>query len=210
MRGLFISIEGVEGAGKSTQLKHIKHYLETSGKTVLVTREPGGTELGEKIRELLLTPTDSAMAIDTELLLMFAARAEHIDKVIKPALERGEWVISDRFTDATFAYQGGGRGIDEQRISQLAEWTLQGMEPDLTLLFDLPVEIGQQRVISRNEGIDRFEQEKVDFFYKIRTAYLDLAARHSRRIKIIDSSRSIEDIQNELIDLLSKLDVTSA
>jgi dTMP kinase len=210
MRGLFISIEGVEGAGKSTQLNNIKHYLESIGKAVLVTREPGGTELGEHIRSLLLTPSDSPMAIDTELLLMFAARAEHVNKVINPALERGEWVISDRFTDATYAYQGGGRGIDVDRISQLAEWTLQGMQPDLTLLFDLPVEIGQQRVISRNEGIDRFEQEKVDFFYKIRTAYLELARTHSRRIKVIDSSRTVDVIEQELIALLSKLDVASA
>jgi len=205
MNAKFISIEGIEGAGKSTQLAFIQRYLSDNGKPLIVTREPGGTPLGEEIRSLLLTPTDTGMAVDTELLLMFSARAEHVARVIKPALEQGEWVISDRFTDATFAYQGGGRGISQQRISELANWTLKGLKPDLTLLFDLPVEVGQQRVLSRNQGVDRFEQEKLDFFQKIRTCYLERAKQEPNRIKVIDSSQSIADIQSQLVKILEPL-----
>jgi len=205
MNAKFISIEGIEGAGKSTQLAFIQRYLSDNGKPLIVTREPGGTPLGEEIRSLLLTPTDTGMAVDTELLLMFSARAEHVARVIKPALEQGEWVISDRFTDATFAYQGGGRGISQQRISELANWTLKGLKPDLTLLFDLPVEVGQKRVLSRNQGVDRFEQEKLDFFQKIRTCYLERAKQEPNRIKVIDSSQSIADIQSQLVKILEPL-----
>jgi len=205
MNSKFISIEGIEGAGKSTQLAFIQRYLSENGKNLTVTREPGGTELGEKIRSLLLTPTESGMAVDTELLLMFSARAEHVSQVIKPSLNRGEWVLSDRFTDATFAYQGGGRGIDQQRIAELAQWTLNGLQPDLTLLFDLPVELGQQRVLSRNEGIDRFEQEKVDFFEKVRSCYLQRAQQDPQRIKIIDASQSIADIEVQITTILKPL-----
>jgi dTMP kinase len=204
MKGQFITIEGIEGAGKSTQLAFIKDYLIQKGIDLVVTREPGGTELGEKIRSLLLAPSDQPMAVDTELLLMFAARAEHMDKVIKPALDAGKWVLSDRFTDATFAYQGGGRGISTQRITDLANWTLGNFKPDMTLLFDLPVELGQQRVMSRNQGKDRFEQEKVDFFQKIRQCYLDRAQDEPERIKVIDSSQSIEQIQAQLVHILNR------
>ena len=205
MKSLFISIEGIEGAGKSTQLAFIQRYLSENGKQLTVTREPGGTELGEAIRTLLLTPTETGMAIDTELLLMFSARAEHIAQVIKPALDRNEWVLSDRFTDATFAYQGGGRGIEQQRINELAQWTLKGLQPDLTLLFDLPVELGQQRVLSRNQGVDRFEQEKVDFFQKVRNCYLERAEKEPQRIKIIDASQSISEIEHQLTHILQPL-----
>ncbi|NOQ94077.1 MAG: dTMP kinase [Methylophaga sp.] len=205
MKSLFISIEGIEGAGKSTQLAFIQRYLSENGKQLKVTREPGGTELGEAIRTLLLTPTETGMAVDTELLLMFSARAEHVAQVIKPALERGEWVLSDRFTDATFAYQGGGRGIEQQRINELAQWTLNGLQPDLTLLFDLPVELGQQRVLSRNQGVDRFEQEKVDFFQKVRNCYLERAEKEPQRIKIIDASQSIAEIEHQLTRILQPL-----
>jgi len=205
MNGKFITIEGIEGAGKSTQLAFIQHYLSKQGQSLTVTREPGGTELGEQIRELLLIPRPQGMAVDTELLLMFAARAEHVEQVIKPALERGEWVLSDRFTDATFAYQGGGRGISQQRITDIADWTLKGLQPDLTLLFDLPVEVGQQRVLSRNEGVDRFEQEKVDFFQRIKECYLDRAQQEPQRIKVIDANQSITEIQTQLIALLDRL-----
>jgi len=205
MNSKFISIEGIEGAGKSTQLAFIQRYLAENGKQLTVTREPGGTELGEQIRSLLLTPTESGMAIDTELLLMFSARAEHVSQIIKPALSRDEWVLSDRFTDATFAYQGGGRGIDQQRITELAQWTLNGLKPDLTLLFDLPVELGQQRVLSRNQGIDRFEQEKVDFFQKVRNCYLERAQQEPERIKVIDASQSIADIELQLTSILQPL-----
>jgi len=205
MTAKFISIEGIEGAGKSTQLAFIQQFLSESGKNVRVTREPGGTELGEQIRSLLLTPSSIPMAVDTELLLMFAARAEHIHQLIKPLLADDVWVISDRFIDATFAYQGGGRGISQQRITELADWTLQGLQPDLTFVFDLPVEIGQQRVIKRNEAIDRFEQEKVDFFEKIRACYLQRAEAEPDRIKVIDASQSIEDIQIQLSSILKQI-----
>lgn len=205
MNPKFITIEGIEGAGKSTQLAFIQRFLSDNDKQLTVTREPGGTELGEQIRTLLLTPTDTGMSIDTELLLMFSARAEHVAQVIKPALERGEWVLSDRFTDATFAYQGGGRGIDQQRITELADWTLNGLQPDLTLLFDLPVEVGQRRVLSRNQDIDRFEQEKVDFFDKVRNCYLQRAKQEPERIKRIDASQSISDIERQITTILQPL-----
>lgn len=205
MTGKFISIEGVEGAGKSTQVSFIHDHLKNLGKTVIVTREPGGTELSEKIRGLLLTPSSPAMAVDTELLLMFAARAEHIAQVINPALQRGDWVLCDRFVDATFAYQGGGRGVQQRRIQALADWTLKGLIPDLTLLFDLPVELGLQRVIQRQEAIDRFEQEKVDFFEKIRACYLQSATAEPDRIKVVDASLSIAEIQQQLTLLLKPL-----
>ncbi len=205
MNGKFISIEGIEGAGKSTQLAFIQNYLSEQGKHIVVTREPGGTELGEQIRTLLLTPSTTSMSVNTELLLMFAARAEHIAQVINPALERGDWVISDRFTDATFAYQGGGRGIEQQRINKIADWTLNGLQPDITFLFDLPVDVGQQRVLSRNQGVDRFEQEKYDFFERIRTCYLERAQQEPDRIKIIDANQSIADIQKQLIQILELL-----
>ena len=205
MNGKFISIEGIEGAGKSTQLAFIENYLTQQGKHLTVTREPGGTELGEQIRSLLLTPTTTGMAVDTELLLMFAARSEHVAQVINPALASGNWVLSDRFTDATFAYQGGGRGIDLQRINEIAAWTLKGLQPDLTLLFDLPVEIGQQRVLSRNQGVDRFEQEKIEFFERIRACYLERAQQDPDRIKIIDSRQSIADIEIQITAILEPL-----
>jgi dTMP kinase len=205
MSGKFISIEGIEGAGKSTQLQFIADYLRSHGKQVVVTREPGGTLLGEEIREVLLKPTDQAMAEDTELLLMFAARAEHIKQVIEPALKRGDWVLSDRFVDATFAYQGGGRGIDEQRISELASWTLQGCHTDVTFLFDLPVAVGQTRVEQRQQQKDRFEQEKQAFFERVRNCYLARAKAEPQRIKVIDANQSIEAIQQQLSQHLVQL-----
>jgi dTMP kinase len=205
MNGKFISIEGIEGAGKSTQLSFIRDFLEQKGVTVRVTREPGGTELGEQIRELLLTPRDTGMSHDAELLLMFAARAEHIEQVIKPALARGEWVLCDRFVDATFAYQGGGRGIERERIEAISEWTLKGLQTDLTFLFDLPVEQGQARVIKRQEAKDRFEQEKAAFFQLIRDCYLERAANEPSRIKVIDSSRDIAAIQEQLSAILTEM-----
>lgn len=205
MSGKFISIEGIEGAGKSTQLQFIAEYLRSRGKQVVVTREPGGTPLGEEIREVLLKPTDQSMAEETELLLMFAARAEHIKQVIQPALERGDWVLSDRFVDATFAYQGGGRGINEQRIGELADWTLQGCHTDVTFLFDLPVALGQTRVEQRQQQKDRFEQEKQVFFERVRNCYLARAKAEPQRIKLIDASQSIEAIQQQLSCHLDEL-----
>ncbi|MBL4638420.1 MAG: dTMP kinase [Proteobacteria bacterium] len=205
MNGKFISIEGIEGAGKSTQLAFIERYLKQQGKNVVVTREPGGTALGEQVRELLLAPRDEGMAVDTELLLMFAARAEHIDQVIKPAIQRGDWVISDRFVDATFAYQGGGRGIAAARIEQISAWTLNGLQTDITFLFDLTVELGQQRVISRNGVVDRFEQEKTAFFQKIRDCYLQRSQQEPNRIKVIDASKTINEIELQLTAALDRL-----
>jgi len=205
MTGKFISVEGIEGAGKSTQIQFIKSYLENFNKSVIVTREPGGTPLGEEIRELLLRPRKDGMSDDTELLLMFAARAEHIKQVILPALAAGKWVVCDRFVDATFAYQGGGRGIHQQRISSLSDWTLDGLKTDLTLLFDLTVQIGQQRVNQRLLEKDRFEQEKTDFFEKIRQCYLDRAVNEPERIQIIDASQSIDNIQQQVSISLNKL-----
>lgn len=202
MNGKFISIEGTEGAGKTTQIRFIADYLRQQDITVLLTREPGGTGLGEEIRELLLAPREAGMHEDTELLLMFAARAEHVARVIKPALARGEWVISDRFVDATFAYQGGGRGISQQRIQQIADWTLQGMTPDLTLLFDIPVQAGLARIQQRPGQNDRFEQEKTAFFERIREVYLQRTAQEPQRLRRIDASQSVDAIRDDITEIL--------
>ncbi|MBT9612504.1 MAG: dTMP kinase [Burkholderiales bacterium] len=199
--GKFITLEGIDGAGKSTHLSFIAERLRTMGHQVIVTREPGGTPLGEMLRDLVLS---QKMHTETETLIMFASRREHIDKVIVPALEKGIWVLSDRFTDATFAYQGGGRGIALERLQTLENWVQSGLQPDLTLLFDVPLEISRER-LSHNMSLDRFEQEKQDFFARVRTAYLDRAAAHSQRIRVINSSRSIAEIQAELAPLLEAL-----
>lgn len=206
MLGKFISIEGIEGAGKSTQIDFIKHYLAAQGKTVIMTREPGGTVLGEEIRQVLLKPRDGGMDENTELLLMFAARAEHLAQVIQPALARGDWVVSDRFVEATFAYQGGGRGIEHVRIQIISDWVLQGLKTDLTLWFDVAVETGLSRVAARKQGHDRFEREKVTFFEKVRTNYAAQAEAEPERIKRIDASQSVEEVEisvrKQLDDLL--------
>ena len=203
-RGLFLSFEGTEGAGKSSNLQYVKEMLETSGKTVLVTREPGGTEVGERIREILLNPDLPAMHSDTELLLMFASRAEHYQHKILPALNEGQWVLCDRFTDASFAYQGGGRGIDMARIAELEFWVLGGRKPDQTFLFDLPVEIGLSRAKSRGAA-DRFEQEAVLFFQRIRDCYLARAAAEPTRFKVLDASQSLEQVRDQLKMTTSQL-----
>lgn len=205
MNGRFISIEGIEGAGKSTQLQFIADFLRSKGKQVVVTREPGGTPLGEQIRKILLEPVEQPMSEDTELLLMFAARAEHLQQVVRPALQRGDWVLSDRFVDATFAYQGGGRGICEQRIAALADWTLQDCYTDVTFLFDLPVAVGQLRVDQRPQQKDRFEQEHQAFFERVRQCYLARAQAEPERIKLIDASQTVEAIQHQLLQSLEQL-----
>ncbi len=205
MNGKFISIEGIEGAGKSTQLTFIANYLRDKGIDVLVTREPGGTELGEQIRELLLTPRDEKMVDDAELLLMFAARVQHLQQKVLPALKNGQWVISDRFIDATFAYQGGGRGIAFDRIEALTKWSLQGVSTDLTFLFDLPVAVGQQRVSTRGNAKDRIEMEKHSFFDKVRQCYLQVAESEPKRVKIIDAAESVDNIQQQLTVHLNQL-----
>ena len=201
-RGRFITLEGVDGAGKSTHLAWIAERLRSGGREVVVTREPGGTPLGERLRELLLS---EPMHIETETMLMFAARREHLARVIAPALEAGRWVLSDRFTDATFAYQGGGRGLSIEKIAELERWVQGDVEPDLTLYFDLPVEIARQRLMASQPKPDRFEREDFAFFERVRSAYLQRAAAASRRIVVIDASRPLEIVKNTLENALSSL-----
>lgn len=194
-RGKFITLEGVDGAGKSTHLSWLVNHLRAQGRTVAQTREPGGTPLGEKLRELLL---HEPMHLETEALLMFAARREHLEQVIRPAIARGDWVVCDRFTDASFAYQGGGRGLSSAKLSQLENWVQEGFQPDLTLLFDLPIDVAAQRMAGAARQLDRFEQEKADFHARVRAAYLARAADMPGRIRVIDSRQSVEQIKKQL------------
>lgn len=203
MRGHFITLEGGEGAGKSTSLAYMREFLEQAGKRVVVSREPGGTPLGEKIRDLLLHNQDG-MQIDSELLLMFAARAEHIARVIRPALAEGACVLCDRFTDATYAYQGGGRGVPDTRIRILEDWVQHGLHPDLTLLLDLPVVEGLKRAGLRSAP-DRFEREKTEFFERVRLYYLAAAAKDPHRIRVVDASREIQKVQSDLRTALEEI-----
>lgn len=202
-RAMFITLEGGEGAGKTTSIAFVRAFLEQAGKKVLVTREPGGTPLGEKIRSLLLEGRED-MRADSELLLMFAARAEHLARVVKPALAAGTYVVCDRFTDATFAYQGGGRGVPATRIAALEEWVQQGLRPDLTLLLDIPVDQGLQRAGQRSAP-DRFEREAHEFFERVRQSYLAIAAREPQRVKIIDASKDITQVEQQLRAVLESL-----
>ena len=202
--GKFITIDGVEGAGKSTQIDFICAYLNNKNINVVLTREPGGTELGEKIRELLLNPNTKSMHADTELLLMFAARNEHIHNKIMPALARGDWVLSDRFTDASYAYQGGGRGLDIARIAKLEKWSLQNFVPDMTLLLDLPITQGMQRVASRGKK-DRIEQENLDFFNRVRKAYIARSEQYPQRIKLIDATKTPKHTTQQIKAILDLL-----
>jgi dTMP kinase len=201
--GKFITLEGMDGAGKSTQLQWIEKVLLEKGKTLIVTREPGGTPLGEKLRELLLD-AEHPMHPETEALLMFAARREHLDKVIFPALERGDWVISDRFTDASFAYQGGGRGMSSGKLDDLEAWVHAGFQPDLTLYFDVPVEVGRQRV-SASKSPDRFEKERDEFFREVRAAYLERARKFPSRIQVIDASVPPDEVAKSVDSFLSSV-----
>jgi len=198
-KGRFITLEGIDGAGKSTHLSWIAEQLRVRCPEVVVTREPGGTPLGEKLREVLLQQT---MHPETETLIMFAARREHLDKVILPALTRGAWVIADRFSDATFAYQGGGRGVSPDKLEVLERWIQQGLQPDLTLLFDVPVAIGKKR-LSGNARFDRFEREQEVFFENVRSAYLERAARYPRRFRVIDATQSIEQVKKQLQQIIT-------
>ncbi len=201
--GKFITLEGIDGAGKSTQLAWIVDRLQRADIACVVTREPGGTELGERLREILLDKS-MTMHAETEALLMFAARREHLDKVILPALKQGQWVISDRFTDASFAYQGGGRGLDPDKLAVLEQWVQGDLQPDLTLYFDVPVDLGQQRV-RQIKDTDRFETERADFFERVRLAYRDRARRFPQRIKLVDSSQSLSDVKSAVTRLLQPL-----
>ena len=204
MTGKFITIEGSEGVGKSSNIAFIENYLQNAGKDVLLTREPGGTELGETIRNLLLDAKNTAMCSDTELLLMFAARAQHLDEVIRPALEAGKWVICDRFTDATYAYQGGGRGIPESRIAILEQWVQNGLQPDLTLLLDMPVAAGLKRA-SKRSSPDRFEQEKLAFFERVRQAYLARAKKHAARFRVVNAEPALAQVEAQIRKILDAL-----
>ena len=204
MSGLFITLEGPEGAGKTTNREFLAERLCAAGRETLLTREPGGTPLAERIRELLLAPTDEPMASDTELLLMFAARAQHLDQVIRPALAAGKVVLCDRFTDATYAYQGGGRGLSEARIAVLEDFVQGTLRPDLTLVFDLPVEVGLARAAARGR-LDRFEQEGRAFFEAVRQTYLRRAAGDPQRYRIIDAGQPLSDVQCQLERLLPEL-----
>ena len=199
----FITLEGPEGGGKSTNLAFVRDWLEQRGQHVITTREPGGTRLGESVRELLLN-TASEMTADTELLLVFAARAEHIATVIQPALARGQWVISDRFTDASYAYQGGGRGLPAERIETLESWTQGELRPAQTLLLDLPGNIGNERVNQRGNR-DRFEQEQADFFNRVRDSYLQRARTNPDRYAIIDAGQPLQHVQQQIAGVLKNL-----
>lgn len=200
MRGRFITFEGIDGAGKSTHHGWMVEYLRARGHDVVSTREPGGTPLGEKLRGLLLS---DSMDLETEAMLMFAARREHIVKLIEPALERGQWVVSDRFTDASFAYQGGGRGLAMTKLEQLETWVQGDLQPDMTFLFDLDVATASKRLQGTGQSADRFEQEKADFFERVRQAYLDRAREYPRRFHVIDASLGIDKIHKILEEIAS-------
>ncbi len=202
-RGLFITLEGGEGAGKSTNLAFVRQWLRHEGCDVVVTREPGGTELGERIREILLHSQQLHITPESEMLLMFAARSEHIDKVIRPALAAGKVVLCDRFTDATYAYQGGGRGLDTDRIAAIEDWVQGELRPDLTLLFDVSVEAGRERAGQRSQP-DRFERENNEFFQRVREAYLARSAREPERIRVIDASRPLERVEQQIVSVLQE------
>lgn len=197
----FITFEGVDGAGKSTHLAWFAETLRQRGLEVLVTREPGGTALGELLREILLS---QPMHAETEAMLMFAARLEHIEQVIKPALQRGTWVVSDRFSDASFAYQGGGRGVQLSKLEQLERWVHADLQPDVTLLFDIPVEVARQR-LSNNATLDRFEQEQGSFFEKVRQAYLDRYKKTPLRFALIDARQTPEQVKVDLTKIVALL-----
>lgn len=201
--GYFITIEGGEGAGKTSCLATVAASLKARGWEVTQTREPGGTRLGEAIRALLLNRDSHDMSVDTELLLMFAARAQHLDEVVRPALAAGGCVVCDRFTDASYAYQGGGRGVADRRIGTLETWVQGTLRPDLTLLLDIPVEVGLARTVARGQAPDRFELEQVEFFERVRSAYLRRAEAEPERFCIIDAAQPVDKVRNQIERALS-------
>lgn len=200
-RGKFITFEGIDGAGKSSHIEPTAAFLRGRGMSVVTTREPGGTPLGEKLRALLL---HEAMHLETEALLMFAARREHLARLIEPALERGDWVVCDRFSDATFAYQSGGRGLAREKFLQLERWVHAHLQPDLTLLFDLPPVVAGLRIAVQERGTDRFEQEALDFHERVRLAYRRRAAAAAQRIQLIDANQTREVIENSIQQLITR------
>ncbi len=206
--GKFITLEGIEGVGKTSNLRFIKDLLQAAGHNCVVTREPGGTKLGEALRGLLLSHSDDNMSADAELLLMFAARAEHLAKVIIPALESGQTVLCDRFTEATYAYQGGGRLIDVDKIGALEQWVQGDLRPDLTVVLDAPVEVGRARAGSRSAP-DRIEKEQDDFFQRVRKAYIEMAGHYPQRICLVDASLDITSVQQQIREKLADYDILS-
>ena len=202
MRGRFITIEGTEGVGKTTNIAFIKQWLDDNKISFVSTREPGGTPLAEEIRQLLLSNREEQVCSKAELLMMFAGRAQHIDKVIEPELDKGHWVLCDRFTDATYAYQGAGREMGDELIASLETMVQGSMRPDLTLLLDVPVELGLERAGKRSQP-DRFELEKTDFFNRVRQAYLTMAKNNPQRYKIIDAAQALEDVQQQIFNTLN-------
>lgn len=204
MKGLFITVEGIEGVGKTTNIDFIHKLLLAAGRDVVLTREPGGTPLGEAIRGLLLDPEYTGMDSTCELQLMFAARAEHLAKVVWPALETGRWVLCDRFTDATYAYQGGGRGISSDTIARLESLVQGDFRPDLTLLLDVPVEVGLARAGKRG-ALDRFEQEQVEFFERVRQCYLGMAKEYAGRYQVIDAELPLEKVQSQIEEVVKTI-----
>lgn len=195
-RGKFITFEGIDGAGKSTHIAAVAELIRAHGRNVVSTREPGGTSLGEKLRELLL---HEAMHLETEAMLMFAARREHLAQVIEPALARGDWVVCDRFSDATYAYQGGGRGLDKAKFAALEQWVHGHLQPDLTFLFDLPPTVASQRIAAQGRELDKFEQERADFHLRVRAAYLERAAAAPQRMLVIDADQPLETIRAQVL-----------
>jgi len=206
MRGSFITLEGIEGAGKSTVARWVCEWLDRRAIRATLTREPGGTALAERVRQIVLERGQERLSAVTETLLMFAARGIHVENLIRPALERGEWIVCDRFTDATRAYQGGGRGIDPALIESLASQVQGGLQPDCTLLLDLPVAMGLERARSRHAGaVDRFEAEAQAFFERVRAAYLELARREPQRVHVIDASLPLEAVKGQAAAVLERL-----
>jgi dTMP kinase len=207
MDAKFITLEGLEGSGKSTQIARLEQHLVGRGIDVTVTREPGGTPLGEKLRQVVLSPGNERISPAVELLIMFAARAVHLDSLIRPALAAGRWVLCDRFTDASFAYQGAGRGVGEEFIQSLESLVQGDLRPDLTLLLDLPVEVGLRRAAARRgrEAPDRFELEGSEFFQRVRARFLALAAQHPERIRVVDADRPLAEVTTDLIAHLDAL-----
>ena len=199
--GKFITFEGIDGAGKSSHIAGVVDFLRRHGINVVATREPGGTPLGEKLRGLFL---NEAMHLETEALLMFAARREHLAQVIEPALARGDWVVCDRFSDATYAYQGGGRGLDKTKFEQLEQWVHGHLQPDLTFLFDLPPAVAGQRIAAQGRELDRLEQERADFHSRVRQAYLDRAAQAPQRIAVINAEQCLEEIKMQVEEIVSR------
>lgn len=203
MLGKFITLEGGEGCGKSTNIKFIEQLLIAQGISVVLTREPGGTVLAENIRQLLLDKGQEKISEQTELLMMFAARAQHIKHVIQPALQQGIWVLCDRFTDSSYAYQGGGRDMDSSAIAWLENFSQNNIRPDLTLLLDVPVDLGMARAKKRGD-LDRFELEKMEFFNKVRRCFLEIAVQQPERVKVVDAAQELSEVQGDITQLMQK------